>query len=164
MSKPHIIVIDDQPEVLSSLRNDISLFREKFAIDDCESAEEATELLEELDASGASVALILSDHVMPKQSGIDFLSRLSKDDRFNGIYKVLITGQASHADTINAINDASISYYISKPWTKERLLNVCKKMITHWIADNGIDYKEYSNLLDAETLLNRLKKSNSCSE
>ena len=160
MNKAHIIIIDDQSEVLSSLQNDLTTFSEKFIIDDCESAEEATELLEELDASGDKIAIILSDHLMPKKNGIDFLSELKEDDRFEDICKVLITGQASHKDTINAINHAAIQYYINKPWDKKDLIRICKIMITDWLIDNEMDYKDYNDFIDCDRLLQRLKKSN----
>ena len=164
MSKPHLIIIDDQTDVLSTLRNDLESFREKFVLDDCESAEEAEELIEELDATGESIAVIFSDHVMPEKNGIDFLSELSRDDRFKGVYKVLITGQASHSDTIDAINNASINYYISKPWAKNELELVCKKMITNWILDHEMDHQDFGDLIDSEILLNRSKGSSFYSE
>jgi len=157
MKKAHIIFIDDQIDVLSSLRNDLYPFREKFVLDDCESADEAWELLEEFDSDGEPVALILSDHVMPNKSGIDFLSEVSKDERFEKIRRVLITGQASHEDTINAINNASINFYISKPWVVEKLHKIVKTMITHWIIDNDLNHQDFEGLVDTEVLFKRLK-------
>ncbi|MBZ0166747.1 MAG: response regulator, partial [Candidatus Omnitrophica bacterium] len=133
MKKAHIIIIDDQIDVLSALLQDLKPFRERFILDDCESADEAFELMEELDVSGEKIALILSDHIMTNKNGIELFSDLSTDNRFDGVRKILITGQASHDDTIDAINNASIDYYISKPWEVEELHDIVKKMITHWI-------------------------------
>ena len=157
MKKAHIIFIDDQIDVLSSLRNDLDIFRKKFILDDCESADEAWDLLEEVDADGESVALILSDHVMPNKSGIDFLSEVANDDRFEKIPRVLITGQASHSDTINAINNASINSYISKPWSVEKLHDIVKKIITDWVVDNDLNHQDFEGLIDPEVLFNRIK-------
>lgn len=157
MKKAHIILVDDQIDVLSSLMQDLMIFRDKFTVDDCQSAQEAYELMEEIDARGERTALVISDHVMPNKSGIDFLSDFSEDDRFSGIRKVLITGQASHKDTIDAINNASIDNYISKPWGVENLHAVVKAMITHWVLDNGLNYGDYGDLVDAKILFKRLK-------
>ncbi len=155
MKKSHIIFIDDQIDVLSSLRNDLKIFGEKFILDDCESADEAMELLEEFESSGEPVALILSDHIMPNRNGIDFLTEISKDDRFEKIRRVLITGQASHADTINAINNASIDYYINKPWTVELLHKIAKTLLTHWILDNDLNHQDFAGLVDTDVLFKR---------
>ena len=157
MKKAHIIIIDDQIDVLSALLQDLKLFRERFILDDCESADEAFELMEELDAAGEKIALVISDHIMPNKNGINLLSELSKDARFENVRKILITGQASHSDTINAINNASIDHYVTKPWNVSELHNVIKKMITHWILDNDLNHQDYEGLIDTEILFKRLK-------
>ena len=60
MKKAHIILIDDQIDVLATLMQDLTTFRERFILDDCESVKEAYELLEELEASGEQIALIMA--------------------------------------------------------------------------------------------------------
>ncbi len=157
MKKAHIILIDDQIDVLSTIMRDLAPFKDKFILDDCESADEAEDLIEELEASGEMMALIISDHIMPNENGIAFLSELSEDDRFDGIRKVLVTGQASHKDTIDAINNASIDYYISKPWVVDNLHAVVKEMITIWVLDHDLDYRAYEGFIDSKILFKRLK-------
>ncbi len=44
----------------------------------------------------------MADHIMPNMNGIEFLSELSENHSLIHVRKVLITGQASHEDTINA--------------------------------------------------------------
>lgn len=155
MKKAHIIIIDDQIDVLSALLQDLKPFRERFILDDCESADEAFELMEELDVTGEPIALIISDHIMPNKNGIELLSDLSKDNRFEKVRKILVTGQASHKDTITAINDAAIDYYISKPWSVDELHVIVKKMITQWIFDLDLDHRDYEDMIDAAELLKR---------
>ena len=157
MKKPHIILIDDQTEVLSALMQDLAPFRDRFILDDCESAKEAFELLEELDACDEQTALIMADHIMPNKNGIAFLSDLAENDSLIHVRKVLITGQASHSDTIDAINNASIDHYVSKPWVVENLHAIVKKMITCWILDSGLNYHDYEAFIDAKVLFRRLK-------
>lgn len=157
MKKAHIIIIDDQIDVLSALLQDLKPFRDRFILDDCESADEAYELMEELEASGELIALIISDHILANKNGIELLTDLSKDERFEHIRKILITGQASHSDTINAINNASIDYYISKPWVVDKLHNIIKKMITHWVLDNDLNHQDFEGMIDTEVLFKRLK-------
>ncbi|MCA9392922.1 MAG: response regulator [Candidatus Omnitrophica bacterium] len=157
MKKAHIILIDDQIDVLSALLQDLKPFRERFILDDCQSADEAYELMEELEVSGEQIALIISDHIMANKNGIELYADLAHDQRFEDVRKILITGQASHEDTIDAINNASIDYYISKPWSIEELHKVVRKMITHWIFDHGLNHKDYEGMIDTDVLLKRSK-------
>ncbi len=159
MKKAHIIIIDDQIDVLSALLRDLKPFRDRFVLDDCESADEASELMEELEVAGEKIALIISDHIMPNKNGITLFAELAHDQRFEGVRKILITGQASHQDTINAINNASIDYYISKPWNVEELHKVVRQMITHWICDHELDHKDFEGMIDTDVLLRRSKSA-----
>jgi len=157
MKKPHIILVDDQADVLSALMQDLAPFKDKFILDDCESAKEASELLEELDACDGQTALIMADHIMPNKNGIEFLSDLAEVDSLAHVRKVLITGQASHSDTIDAINNALIDYYVSKPWVVETLHAVVKKMITLWVLDSGLNHHDFEAFIDTKVLFRRLK-------
>ena len=106
MDKLNLICVDDQREVLSAVLQDLQSLSQWLNIEDCESADEVLELMDELDAEGEMIALIISDHVMPGKTGVELLTEISKDSRFIHTRKVLLTGQATHTDTINAINSA----------------------------------------------------------
>ena len=157
MSEFNIICVDDQREVLSAVRKDLRVLGSSFEIVDCESAQEALEVLEELDAEGVYVPLIICDHVMPEQSGVDFLADMNKDMRFAKIKKLLLTGLATHEDTIRAINQAHIDRYMEKPWDKEELLKVVKALFTEYLLASGIDYQPYISLLDQNILYEHLR-------
>ena len=96
MEKINVICVDDQREVLSAVVQDLTPLEDWLEIEDCESAEEALELIDDLDAKGEHIALIISDHVMPGKSGVELLTELSEDRRFTHTKKVLLTGQATH--------------------------------------------------------------------
>ncbi|WP_020532700.1 response regulator [Flexithrix dorotheae] len=158
MEKLYIICVDDQREVLSTIAKDLAVFENDLIIEECESATEAEELIDEIDSEGDFVALIISDHVMPGKSGVDFLSDVNKDERFPNTQKILLTGLATHQDTIEAINSASINQYLEKPWNKEELIKSVKKLLTRFILKTGLDYQKYLPLTDQETLFEILKK------
>lgn len=69
MEKINIICVDDEREVLDSVVRDLDYFSDLFNIEECESAIECLNLLEELDANQEHVAVLISDHVMPEKSG-----------------------------------------------------------------------------------------------
>ena len=68
----------------------------------------------------------------------------------------MLTGQATHADTINAINEGQLDNYVDKPWEPEKLLSVVKRLLTLYIMESGIEYKPYMSILDQKTLLSKL--------
>lgn len=158
MNKLTIIYVDDQREILSTLSKDLELFSEYVNLEECESAFEATEIIDQVDAEGDFVAIIISDHIMPEKTGIEFLSEMHQDCRFTASKKILLTGQATHKDTIEAINNAKIQRYIEKPWETEEIHEVVKRQLTHFILENGIDYMPYMPILDKLVLFELLSK------
>ncbi|BDU37778.1 chemotaxis protein CheY [Vibrio nigripulchritudo ATCC 27043] len=157
MEKINIVCVDDQREVLSAVLQDLAPLEEWLTIEDCESAEEALELIEDLDAQGEHIALVISDHVMPGQSGVELLTEISQDRRFTHTKKVLLTGQATHQDTISAINQARIESYFEKPWVGKELVECARRLVTEYIFDAGLEYESYQLQLDQQIVFSRLR-------
>jgi two-component system chemotaxis response regulator CheY len=154
MEKIYILCVEDQREVLDAVIQDLAVFEEKLKLEECESASEALTLMEEIIQEGDHVAVVISDHIMPGKTGVELLTEIKKDGRFPKTRKVLLTGLATHQDTIEAINQAAIDRYIEKPWTREHLENTVKILLTQYILENGIDYQDFTPVLDQMTLLN----------
>lgn len=154
-----IIVIEDQREVLQAIGKDLVVLEGGFLVEECESAAEARQVMDAIDAAGDHIALIISDQVMPNQNGVDFLIEVHNDNRFTGTRKMLLTGLATHGDTIEAINKASIDKYISKPWKTDELIDSVKTLVTEFILEKGIDYTRYLDLLDKQVLFDKLRKT-----
>ena len=66
---------------------------------------------------------------------------------------MLVTGQADHADTIRAVNDAGLDHYIAKPWDPSDLTSVTINAVTDYILAEGIDPLPYVRDLDGARLL-----------
>jgi len=159
MNNIYIICVDDQPEVLNALEQDLAIFDEKINVEVCDSATEAIGLLDEIDEQGNYVALIITDQVMPNMTGVELLSTVVEDGRFDRTQKILLTGLATHKDAIEAINSGGIDYYIEKPWQKEHIINVVKKELTTYIMNKGLAYEPLLELLDQKTLYKTLKSN-----
>ena len=102
-----LLCVDDEQNILSALRR---LFRhDDYRILTATSGEEGLKLLE-----SELVDLVISDMRMPEMDGARFLERVSslRPDTL----RILLTGHADIASTIEAINRGRIFRYISKPW------------------------------------------------
>ncbi len=157
MEKITILCVDDQAEVLDSVVRDLRPLQGFFRVEEAGSAEEAKKILDETSRNGDYIGLVISDHVMPGETGVELLGAIFRDDRFADTKKILLTGQANHADTIRAINEARIDNYFEKPWKPEDLVATAKKLLTQFILKKGIDYKDYMPVLDQATLLESLR-------
>lgn len=152
----HILCVDDQREVLAAIQNDLSVL--PFKGEYCESAEEAWEVMEDLDADGNLLALIVCDQVMPEKNGVDFLVEVAADDRFVKTRKMMLTGLATHSDTIRAINESNIDAYVEKPWSANDLLETVKRLVTEYVIEAGVEHQDFMDSLHAETLYKALHK------
>lgn len=158
MDKINIICVDDEREVLESVSRDLDYFSDLFNIEECESAAECLQLLDDLDAQQEYVGVIISDHVMPDKSGVELLTEVALDNRFLGTKKLLLTGLATQADTIKAINNAKLDNFLEKVWDPQELLQTVKELLTEFIVEQGLDYEDYIEKLDAPTLYRLLKR------
>ena len=147
-----ILVVEDELEVMEALVNDLEQFEEYFPIESANSSEEAKQVVEDIYTSGNEMGLVLCDHVMPGQNGVDFLIELQTNNEQHDAKKVLVTGQAGLEDTIQAINNAQLDHYIAKPWTKEQLEEVVTTQLTNYIMDRRYNPMQYMMILDSVRL------------
>lgn len=81
-----------------------------------------------------------------------FLIELQANNAQHEAKKVLVTGQAGLEDTIQAINNAKLDYYIAKPWTKEQLEEVVTTQLTNYIMERKYNPMQYMMILDSVRL------------
>ncbi|MGF1737081.1 response regulator [Photobacterium satsumensis] len=139
MNKYLILCVDDEREVLDSVINDLRSLEEHFVIEAAESVDEAKEVLADTIADHIPLALILCDHIMPGETGIDFLIELKHQEESSNARKVLLTGQAGLEETVQAVNNASLDYYIAKPWNGDQLKQIVIDQLTTFVIDNESD-------------------------
>ncbi|MEM7654814.1 MAG: FAD-dependent oxidoreductase [Bacteroidota bacterium] len=135
MNKPIIFSIDDDKQVLRSLRRDLrSKYKEEYRIISTESANEGLEALAELKKKGETVALFLSDQRMPEMQGVDFLERAKP--LFPEAKRVLLTAYSDTDAAIKAINEVQLDFYLMKPWNppEEKLFPILDDLLDDWQA------------------------------
>ncbi len=128
MTKKAIICIDDERIILQALKTQLkSHYGSKYIYEFAESANEGLELLEELADEGIEILVIVSDWLMPKMKGDDFLIEVHK--RHPKISKVLLTGQSDEASIIRAEKGANLHCFLNKPWAEEELFKAIDSAI-----------------------------------
>ena len=81
-------------------------------------ASNGREALDKLEAMGAPVQLMLVDWNMPEMNGLEFVTRLRQDERFQGSLIVMVTTETAVDQMVNAL-EAGANEYVMKPFTKE---------------------------------------------
>ena len=136
MKKPIILTVDDDPQVLAAIRNDLrSRYRDDYRIMATTSAEEALEAIVSLKNKGEEVALFLSDQRMPEMLGVEFLELAMVS--FPQAKRVLLTAYSDTDAAIKAINEVQLDYYLLKPWNppEEKLYPVIDDVLQDWSAN-----------------------------
>lgn len=145
-----IIVLEDEPPVRDAITRDLQGFTGEIRVEPAEDVPDARDLIEEILADGDAVALLLADHRLPGETGVDFLVSTMADKRVASARRVLITGQADQSDTIRAINSGGLDHYIAKPWDPGELHAVVRDQLTNYVLEEGINPLPYLAHLDME--------------
>ncbi|MGC9423087.1 MULTISPECIES: response regulator [Vibrio] len=156
MHKLMILCVDDEREVLDSVLQDLRDFETHFIIEAAESVAEAKAVIEDYQQQKIPLALILCDHIMPKETGIHFLIELNQQEQTQKTRKILLTGQAGLDDTVEAINHSSLDFFINKPWQSKQLCQIVREQLTQYVIEHEQDLMPWIQILDAEPILNAI--------
>ena len=121
-----VLCVDDESNILSALRR---LFRpDGYRLLVAGSGAEGLRLLE-----STAVDLVISDMRMPEMDGARFLAQVRT--RWPDTVRVLLTGHADIATTVEAINQGEIYRYISKPWDDHEV----RLIVRHALERKGLE-------------------------
>jgi thioredoxin reductase (NADPH) len=135
MSKPFILTLDDDTNVLRAVERDLrQQYGSEYRVVRADSGSSALELLNQLKQRDEPSALFLVDQRMPGMSGVEFLD--TAVDIYPEAKRVLLTAYADTDAAIRAINDVHIDYYLLKPWDppEEKLYPVLTDLLDDWRA------------------------------
>ncbi|MGF1591006.1 MAG: response regulator [Pleurocapsa sp.] len=123
MSESAILCVDDEVFILDSLKEQLKRkFGDRFIYEVAESAEEAWEVIKELQKDDVKVIAIVSDWLMPGIKGDEFLIQIHQ--RFPKLVTVMLTGQADDAAIERAKKEANLHACLYKPWTESELTQI----------------------------------------
>ena len=143
-TKHPILLVDDEPEILFSLRG---LLRKEFEVYTAESGAEALELLRR-----HPVHVIMTDQRMPQMTGVELLRRAREE--YPEAVRIVFTGYADIKAVIDAINEGQIFRYLTKPWDPDELVAAFRQACGHY--DRVTERRQLH--LDLRDHLNRCQK------
>lgn len=138
MKEAVILCVDDERVVLNGLQSLLARnFGSEYIIELAESAEEALEILKEVLEEGRDIPIIITDQLMPGMKGHELLreAHLLSPSTFN----ILLTGQSDITAISEAVNNANLYRYISKPWDGTDLILTVKEAIRSFYRDRQLE-------------------------
>ena len=131
-----ILIVDDEEPIQKTLRR---LFSRLYEVETVSSGEEALQLLNQ---EGYDV--IISDMRMPGMSGSMLLKRCYQ--KWPEMIRILLTGFSDLESTIEAINEAHVYRYVSKPWDNNELVGLVAEAL------DIRDLKASNDMLNAQVI------------
>lgn len=106
-----ILYVDDEPQNLVAFK---ASFRRYYHVLTAQSGDEALLLMQD-----QPVDLVISDHRMPKMTGVQLLEKIREG--YPDTVRMILTGYSDLQSIISAINKGRIYHYITKPWDQTEL-------------------------------------------
>ncbi len=114
-----ILVVDDEPSVVSSVRRELMLSpvgNYSLGVEGFTDTDEALQRARQTDFD-----IVLTDFRMPKRNGLEFLKTLQAIQPW--IESIVLSGDTDMDSLVKMINDTHIYRFIPKPWKPEALRN-----------------------------------------
>jgi len=125
MTKPSLLIVDDEKEVLNALNR---VLRRDFELFLFSEPEEALAFYRD-----KPVPLIVSDMRMPSMDGATFLSHVCDINPHSK--RFLLTGHADVNTTVSAVNEGKITHYFAKPWNNDELIGELKSAYETYLSE-----------------------------
>jgi two-component system response regulator HupR/HoxA len=109
---PTILIVDDEVRGLETLQR---ILEDEFDVKTAATVGDAEQILQQ-----EWVQVILCDQRMPEITGVEFLQQVRK--KWPDVIRMIISGYTDSEDIIDAVNEAGIYQYITKPWHPENLI------------------------------------------
>lgn len=115
MKRHPVLLVDDERNVLESLQE--SLRKHPFEIVLATSGADALALL-----ARRPIELVVSDERMPAMSGSQLMEVICRD--YPDTMRIMLSGQASLASVLRAINEGEVHRFLTKPFSAAQLAEV----------------------------------------
>jgi PAS domain S-box-containing protein len=139
-SQRHLLLLDDEPNILRSLRR---VFRgQPWTVHTAVAPEEALELL-----ARHPVGVVMSDQRMPLMRGTDFLARVKQ--LYPDTVRIVLSGYTELQSVTEAINEGAIYKFLTKPWNDVQINEEIEQA-----------FRQFEMVAEGQRLQQRLRDSN----
>jgi two-component system response regulator HydG len=121
---PKVLVVDDEPVVVNSIRK--TLARKAFKVAEAFSGKEALSRI-----MAENFDMVLLDMKLPDANGLELISDIKK--RKPNLRVVIVTGYASIDTAVEAIKRGA-NDYMAKPFTPEELFSTASRVLDRAVA------------------------------
>lgn len=118
----HILLVDDEANILASLKRELMAQKGEFTVETRTSPTEALKLAHE-----KAFDLVISDYKMPEMDGIAFLQAFREIQP--DAVRIILSGQTDQHALVEAINRTHIYRFIGKPWNEAELAGVISQAL-----------------------------------
>jgi CheY-like chemotaxis protein len=130
MQKVAILCVDDEALILEALETELHrAFGDYYVYEFAESAEEALEIINELEETAIELKVVITDWLMPHMRGDEFLLKVQQ--KRPDTIKIILTGQADQ-NAIKAAFQSNLDYCINKPWDSKTLIHLLQTSLARY--------------------------------
>lgn len=122
-----LLIVDDEDQIVSSLRETFSNHFNVFSSSD---SLEALEIFKK-----ERPQIVISDQRMPKMTGTEFFEKVKEIDPQT--VRILITGYSDINIVMDALNNGLCWKYVTKPWKLEELRELVIKAGGYYLKSIG---------------------------
>ena len=115
MSKDHILLVEDEPDLLQTLS--FNFESEGYKVSKALNGEEAMKLLDKND----SIAMVILDLMLPDTSGLDICRHIRKTDDLKDMLVIMVTAKGEEVDRVVGF-EVGADDYVVKPYSVRELL------------------------------------------
>jgi response regulator RpfG family c-di-GMP phosphodiesterase len=115
-----VLLVDDEPLVLVALRR--TLVPDGYRLVETTDPTRALDIVERED-----VDIVISDVDMPNLTGVDLVAQIRQ--KRPSVVRLLLTGGATLASALTAINQGEVFRYLTKPWDPADLRKTVKEAV-----------------------------------
>ena len=115
--KKHILIIDDEPAMLNSMKRDLREFKDEYNIFTSANSKETLDLIDD-----NAIDLLITDVYMPGREGMEIISELHKKYPLLKIIAMSGGGRIGGTSCLEIAKMIGASYSLRKPFSRDELL------------------------------------------
>lgn len=137
-----VLIVEDDTHLLAGLEELLEIFDGKYQLNTL-TAKNGIEGLEQLARNHPH--LIISDIMMPKMGGLEFLEHVRKLDEFVQVPFIFLTAKGERRDILNGII-LGAEEYITKPYDSDQLLDLVVAQLDKYFQRQSLLTKNFESL------------------